>query len=376
MYDNFNFKEGEYKGKMRTRNGAIDAAKGLAIIAVVLDHTYALIYSSEKIHMLTFYSVSLFIIMAGINSYGSMERRLNTEGYDWKYIIGKLKSILIPYVIATAFCTLIDGNWHFDFKNFVTHVVLFDGAAPFYFVFFFIQLILISPFLYKLVQIVCWKKKYGYLINILIFMTVLYISYIMSERTTMLELHGGAYYMLGSSYLFIYFIGIFLGVILKRKISTSKQIFFGVCSLLYLFWYFISVNNETININNYGILYDKWAINPPGIILFLYALAVWILVWVLYNNYVKFTIWLKPIELCGRYSLYIFLYHLYFIIIMRNTLFIKYPITNDNIFLRRICTIIIGIVLPIIFKILLNKIKYIMVNYYNRLVKVNNYEEK
>lgn len=57
----------------------IDFAKFLAILAVMVDHTYGVLYHNQKVAFASYYSVSLFIILMGITSYWSSNRAGQTD---------------------------------------------------------------------------------------------------------------------------------------------------------------------------------------------------------------------------------------------------------------------------------------------------------
>lgn len=49
----------------------INVAKCFAIFAVMIDHTYNILYTNEDWQYCSFYSTSLFILLMGITSYWS-----------------------------------------------------------------------------------------------------------------------------------------------------------------------------------------------------------------------------------------------------------------------------------------------------------------
>lgn len=56
---------------MRREIKWINRAKAVAIFAVLVDHTYGILYTNVKVAMASNYSVSLFILISGILSYTS-----------------------------------------------------------------------------------------------------------------------------------------------------------------------------------------------------------------------------------------------------------------------------------------------------------------
>ena len=52
----------------------INCAKMVAILAVMTDHTFDVLYTNSKIAMASYFSVSLFIILSGMTSYLSYSK--------------------------------------------------------------------------------------------------------------------------------------------------------------------------------------------------------------------------------------------------------------------------------------------------------------
>lgn len=248
----------------------LDALREIAMLAVVVDHTWQLAYSSEIILNLSSFLVTLFIFLAGITAFLSMDAK-GIQGYDISYVKKRVKAVLVPYLISTAFCIFTNGWWHFDFKEYVKAVILFNGEPAFYFVFFFLQLILVSPVLYLAVKVIFAKKKYHLLINTIIVALIVWIAYFCTEYTTMLDLHGAGYYLLGSSFLIVYFLGMICGVLLLNGNSLKAVNVIGTISAAGLVLYVAGVFLGYLTRNNYSLIYNKWSVNPPGFILCMYG---------------------------------------------------------------------------------------------------------
>lgn len=121
----------------------INFLKGAAMLAVVFDHLYGLVYVNAFIHSLTIYSVTLFIILAGFTSSISIGR---TKMPIRAYIVKRITPIVVPYLVATLVYHLYWNNLRFDFNVFKNQVIMFNASAPFYFVLFFLQLIVVSHY--------------------------------------------------------------------------------------------------------------------------------------------------------------------------------------------------------------------------------------
>lgn len=99
------------------------------------------------------------------------------------------------YVIAVAIYQIYSSHF-FDFGVFRTNVLSFVTPAHCYFLFFYIQLLLIERFLFGIL------KKYNTLIVCII---VLGTSIVFSYFTVVDEnLYGGAKYILGGTYFFLF----------------------------------------------------------------------------------------------------------------------------------------------------------------------------
>lgn len=102
----------------------------MAIIAVLVDHTYYVLYRNYNITILSFFSVSLFILLMGITTYISEAKHQNKySGIE----LGRVNRILVPYIIATFIYKLVI-DYFFDFKTFMLRLVYFNASDPFYFV--------------------------------------------------------------------------------------------------------------------------------------------------------------------------------------------------------------------------------------------------
>ncbi|OKP81746.1 hypothetical protein A3844_25535 [Paenibacillus helianthi] len=283
----------------------INFLKGAAMLAVVFDHLYGLVYLNTFIHSLTIYSVTLFIILAGFTSSISIGRtRLPIKSYIYK----RVAPIVVPYLVATLVYHLYWNKFHFDFNTFKNQVIMFNGAAPFYFVLFFLQLIVVSPLLYKLFQ---GHKFYQQILGLLF---IYLMSFYLTHFTNVANYYGGASRILGGSYLFCFCLGIFLQLLSTNPPSFLKRIFqsdikglvFGlVASLFALFVYL-----------NTHLLDKSWA-NPPNKSTLVYTLIIAAILFFIFQiaekRFKRLSLIFTPIELIGSNSLYVFLYHSLFI---------------------------------------------------------------
>ncbi|MGN7761968.1 acyltransferase family protein [Paenibacillus sp. 22594] len=315
----------------------INFLKGAAMLAVVFDHLYGLVYLNTFIHSLTIYSVTLFIILAGFTSSISIGRtKLPIKSYIYK----RVAPIVVPYLVATLVYHLYWNKFHFDFNTFKNQVIMFNGAAPFYFVLFFLQLIVVSPLLYKLFQ---GHKFYQQILGLLF---IYLMSFYLTHFTNVANYYGGASRILGGSYLFCFCLGIFLQLLSTNPPSFLKRIFqsdikglvFGlVASLFALFVYL-----------NTHLLDKSWA-NPPNKSTLVYTLIIAAILFFIFQiaekRFKRLSLIFTPIELIGSNSLYVFLYHSLFIyygqkigLLTINSGKILFPI------FCLVCSVLIGII--------------------------------
>lgn len=244
----------------------LDFLKGLAICAVVLDHLYGVFYKNIFIQQHTSFSVALFIFLAGITTAMSLSKYNLFQFYK-----KRLLAIINPYILATFLISL------FIHKPFLSSLINFNAAGPFYFIAFFLQLLLIAPILNKL----------NYFFLPLIFA----VSFLLN-RFHFTNLWGGGEFLFGGSFLFLFY----LGIIFYKNISFFKPKFiFSVIAALVLIFFEL-----------FNLIPNTWH-NPPYLLTMLYTFTIFSIFYNLSlpsNNPV-----IRLFSFFGRYSLYIFLYH-------------------------------------------------------------------
>lgn len=119
----------------------IDIGKSFAIIAVLTDHLYRILYSRRSIQYFSWFAVSLFILLMGVTTYWTFDKKNETI---WNKVKKKIIKILIPYTGA-VFVYIWVTTKGFDLMSFFYHWIHFNVTGPHYYVFLYCQLILISP---------------------------------------------------------------------------------------------------------------------------------------------------------------------------------------------------------------------------------------
>ena len=181
----------EYKCLEQSHLHWIDAAKGAAIIAVIIDHSAGILFSNRVISLCSFFSVTVFVFLGGITSYLSSERH-KQESIRVE-LLRKGKSILIPYAVATCIYQLIIEK-RIELMTLLGHFAKFDITTPFYFVVFYVQLLIISPYLYRLIN--RWGGEKRKLMHCLMLALSVVISLFCIKCTFLLDVWGGGKYIL------------------------------------------------------------------------------------------------------------------------------------------------------------------------------------
>ena len=108
----------------------INVAKCAAILAVMLDHVRFRLYTDATVQNLSFYSVSLFVLLMGITTYGSYSRSTVALG---KKVLIRIKSIIVPYFWAVVIYSVVI-NHYFDLLSVLRSFISFNISGPHYYV--------------------------------------------------------------------------------------------------------------------------------------------------------------------------------------------------------------------------------------------------
>ncbi len=291
----------------------LDFMKGIAIIAVIADHVFWLFpqYLPAWLHPYTFFSVPLFVFLAGWTAALSYERHQD-DGI--RGVLKRLPHILVPYVCAVFCCVWIRRPMLFDLTGFLKELFLFSASPPHYFVFFFLQLMLIAPILYRL--LVRRKKYDGIRIPAcLLFLLAAAVWATFCTRT--LPLHGGGAKLFGGFFLFHFALG--MTAFRFRRFADSPAVTsagFVIMTVLTL-----------ILKNNLDRFTGKFAetailgINPSGLFYTVFTASVFFGVLFFRNIFLLLKRRVRlhpafpeacavPFIYCGRCSYMIFLFHM------------------------------------------------------------------
>lgn len=343
----------------KKRSKWIDAVKAVAIIAVVIDHSFGTLYTNRWVWLSTYFSVSVFVFMAGVTNYYSCENHHNTSIKEQTF--RRINKMVMPYAVATAIYQIaIYKCW--NLKEYINFILGFNITPPFYFVVFFIQLIFVSPYLYRILQIKLNSKGKTIIKQLVVFELIVIISVLNVKYTFVVDVWGGGKYIMGGSYLILFFMGqmaVFFKIFDKIEVKFIYCVFSFIMIFLCLLW-----------IKRYEFLLDNWlhnpfgdGINPSGITLIIYSVCI---VGFLYLFFTLIQRCSNPLVVIiydffsgiGKHSLYIFLYHR----LILDRLLVPY-INIDNIWIRRTIFICMMIGIPIGINIMFDFLKKTIGNY-------------
>lgn len=354
-HSNNSFDKQQFGRADNSRISWVSAAKFVAILAVVTDHCNGILYENQRWAWLSCFSVTVFIFLSGITSYGSNERH---AGEPWgKEFLRRAKGVLLPYALAT-FLYQIAADRFWDWNAYARQLLQFNAAGPFYFVAFYLQLLAVGPLLYQII-LWCDRRKFKTPFHILAFLSLAAIAVACIHRTHVLDM-SGARYLFGGSYLFVYYLGMLFASRGIRFHSIKAEVASSAAALVYtVAWHTFMFSDQLsldakFAIHGYALLGRGF--NPPGISFCLYGFGI---VWLLFSLFSLMEDLrsrfahriLEAIAWLGRYSLYIFLYHL---------LLLNYFLPHlgiDSLKIRIVVYLPVVIGVPILGKLLYDRIK-------------------
>lgn len=304
-------------------------------------------YSSYIFWVYMGFSVSLFVLIGGVNIYTSFERQ---ERLNWKFISTRILRILMPYLVASIVYHVALYK-SFNLSAFWNQLITFSASPPFYFVEFYLELIIISPVLFYLIKTIenHKQKKILLLISNLIFWAI-------SNLLIFIRVPGGslgAAFLFGGTFLSIFFLGISFYPLIMNLDNKKGSILLGALAFFCLIFS--------------GIDIQRILRTPPNVYTLIYTLGYFLLIYSLriFINYEK-TLLTKVICLCGKYSLFIFLYHILFIHLTKKIVSGLIPTPYIIVFYLPIATL--G---PIILLKGFKKFTEAVQNYWRRLLPIS-----
>ena len=235
------------------------------------------------------------------------DKRRDFSGEEPKSIFERCKKIVFCYLLAVAIYQIIATHF-FDVKKYLQNILLFNLSGPFYFVLLYIQLMILSKFLYR---ILCkanhsLKKEGIYSIG------VIFLAFLTTNYTNVFDVYGGGGRLFGGTYLILFWLGLVLAHHdVFQYISMKHSSIFAAVFFLFsvLWWRFMCIDKFNIDLKlPFGI-----GINPPSISLIVMAVFMLCFCFFIFScmeNGNRF--WEKISDVfssIGKKSLYIFLFH-------------------------------------------------------------------
>lgn len=287
--------------------------RGIAIIAVVVCHQQWILHKSEVIQLLSLYSVTTLIFLMGVTKAISLKNHYFGKDHCEKIFRYSLKSMAptaCAYIVATVFYSYRQLG-EIDFNSIWSSTLSFSASHPFYFMQHYFWLSLWAPLFFSVIKSILIKGIPQIEKNIQLLFIYILIWLIGYGTIGRLDIFG-------QSYLFVYSVGLLVGQMEGRE---AKRIYIIPAILIFLTglistkkFYWARVEGVTDYSEGINFLAPKLQMNPPNISIIIYSFGV---IWIAYLFFesIKNYIYIKWIGdlfcICGKYSLDIFLWHLY-----------------------------------------------------------------
>ncbi|MCM1263985.1 MAG: acyltransferase [Butyrivibrio sp.] len=299
---------------MKEREKWINVSKCMAILAVMANHTYNMLYTNIKWAYCSFYSVSLFVLIMGITWYWSYKHSIDKLKNK---VMRRIRTIMIPYGIAVIIyhVTLYES---FDFITVLNSFIHFNISGPHYYVFLYLQLLLVSPMIYRFVA---WTNGGGnkrIVLQLIGGIGIVGIATWTTNNSNILDIPLGGGKLLGGTYLILLYIGM-LTADWYDKINLTSRILNGICIIIFGGLVFLTGRFIYVDCFNLDTKFPFGpGTNPPGISLMIYSLAIMFLIFYIVKFMEQFPFKfvngvISIFDYIGRHTLYIFLYHMYFL---------------------------------------------------------------
>lgn len=296
----------------------INEIKGIAIIAVFVAHTYGIIYENLYLLVWSFFSVTLFVFVGGITSYVSCTRRKISLG---KYIVKRISKILSAYIFATLIISIINLSIGYfkieEIPKILLYVLSFRFQSVDYYIMFFIQLILISPLLFREI---CYESNHNGIRHLCMIFLILLLDYLTVNYFHLDDsFYGGAKYLLGGPYLLVFYVGmLFEHYHGYQFIKDNKKYCFPIIFLIFAFFIcnMIKINQFSAVLGLYTNCLFPNELNPPGISLILYSLSM--AAFIIVTDIILNSKEIPLLCFIGKHSLFLYLFHFYIMTIASN----------------------------------------------------------
>lgn len=272
------------------RINEFDFIKGVAILAVITHH-FLCVYQAEKVSYLYFHvgqAVALFLLVSLVIRYKKYENDTSFRLYSFKK---EQKAIFLPYILAQIFLILVTLFTHTNpgIREYIASLGIGWGS---YYPFIFFQMMLIAPFVFKLLKA-----------NFMKTCVLLLVVHVGIEVTCVFfNVPQFAYCAICTRYLFLFAIAY---VLYDRRCFIKYKLLLISLALLSLIWLFFNVQLE-YNFGMYHSLAFCGAKFPRDFI----TLFVFVFLWKLYKLLPPFCSHILIV--CGRNSWHIFIIQMVF----------------------------------------------------------------
>lgn len=247
----------------------IDCTKFVAILGVVVDHCNGYLYINPYIAYASYYSVSLFVLLAGISVWISFARG---KEISFSRQLAKVGKLLTAYAVA-SFVVMCATQRRFDLVTYLNFLVNFNIQPPYYYLVFFMQLLIVAPIMVKWCAFVN-TKKYKWLMQFGTMAGLGWLAYVCIHYSFILPVHGGGKFGGGGTYIILYYAGMLL--------ASNGTIIKGVRSRLVVMVFSLSLSAVWVVCMTEGRLpFDRWmspywgdGLNPPSVNLMVYSLFI------------------------------------------------------------------------------------------------------
>ena len=302
----------------------INCAKLIAILAVMTDHVYSILAPGASFQYVTWFSVSLFILLSGMTAFMTGDK---LEGMSWlRSFWSKSRKILTAYLAAVLVYELIAVR-SFDLLSYLNLLVHFNASGPLYFVALYLQLMLLCKPLFMLIKKMPAGRK-GIFAEILVGGIIVAGSVFTTNYTNILDIYGGGGKLFGGTYLILFYLGMLAAKHRWFFSSDCKKaaICLGCAGPAMLLWAFF-IGHDRLNIDLF--LPFGAGLNPPGLSLMVMAFLVLV---VCYGFFTLLGLCTPGRKLTmaagalGRHTLYLFLYHRLFLDVVNSLLGSSFPV--------------------------------------------------
>lgn len=310
------------------RESWIDNMKGIAILAVVFDHAFYIFpqFQNHYIWQHTFFSIPWFVFLAAVTNTLSFDRKKWIVSASLiPYWIGRIRGVLLPYVFASVFIYLF---YHLNTPQpveMLNQLVNFSAQPTYYFVNLLLQLYFVFPFLYILVVKI--QKKWLLLPLILAIFLISFRLFTISDHLPWPFYSLGAVF--GGSYFFLFFLGILYG----KKILREDKLTYLYMVIIFMIYEFVMNTSRVFFLRSINIH------------LFIWSAALFFIVKKGIEIFPRQMILTYTLGVLGKYSLFIYLFHYFFLEQAAKYLPMTYPFFFPGIVVLAILfSLIIGFI--------------------------------